>query len=267
MPNENSGRFLKSLRNAFISGFLLLAPVGVTLFVFDFLIRSLGEPTREIFFFYLSDEVLARPGVLVLLNICATLMVLLLITMLGWFSRLLVGRILVQTFERIVNTVPVAKQVYNTVKQIIDTFSKQSQSVFQQVVMVQFPRKGVYAIGFVTSRGRGEVQHRTEANLVNVFVPTTPNPTSGFLIMVPEDEIILLKMSVPDGMKLIISGGAVVPDWYPGMAPETTGPIPVEDTMEATAGNREAASEEIPAERDATPAERKGAAPQPAPKA
>src|SRR5690606_6576647 len=100
--------------------------------------------------------------------------------------------------------VPFVRSVYNSVKQIRDTFVQQKKSVFQQCVLVEYPRTGVYVLGFLTGEGKGEVQQRTSADLVNIFVPTTPNPTSGFLLMVPRDEVTFLDMAIGDGMKLII---------------------------------------------------------------
>ena len=104
------------------------------------------------------------------------------------------------------------------------SFSKQNKAVFQSVVMLEFPRAGLYAVGFVTSEAQGEIQERTGEVVVNVFVPTTPNPTSGFLIMVPKEDLTYLDMTVGDAMKLIISGGAVVPKW----AGADANPLPAE---------------------------------------
>jgi uncharacterized membrane protein len=103
--------------------------------------------------------------------------------------------------------------VYNTVKQIVATFGTQNRDLFNKVVLVEFPRKGVYTIGFLTSKTQSEAPARVGQELWTVFVPTTPNPTGGYLLFVPKDEIIELEMSVGDGMKLVISGGAVTPPW------------------------------------------------------
>ena len=108
---------------------------------------------------------------------------------------------------------PLINLIYNTVKQIVDTFTQQQKAVFQEVVLIEYPRKGVYAIGFLTNRAKGEIQALTGEELVNVFVPTTPNPTSGFLLMLPKESVVSMQMSISDGMKLIISGGAVVPPY------------------------------------------------------
>ena len=120
---------------------------------------------------------------------------------------------------------PFINTVYRTVRQIVDTFSAQKKAIFQEVVLLEYPRKRCYALGFLTSTARGEPQNMTGEHIVNVFIPTTPNPTSGFLLMLPEEDITHLKMSVADGMKLIISGGAVVPNPATGEAVVIENPL------------------------------------------
>ncbi len=202
---------LKAIRNAFVSGMLVLAPVAVTIYVIRILIEMIGAPTTQLFFFFIPDEIFDKAILSAFLNFLATLIVLVLITLLGWFSKYFLGKFFVRMTERMITSLPFAKTVYNTVKQIIDTFVQQKKSVFQKVVLIEFPRKGVFAMGFLTGHGKGEVQEMTTQDIINVFLPTTPNPTSGYLVMVPKDEVKELEMSVAEGMKLIVSGGAVVP--------------------------------------------------------
>jgi len=206
---------IKSIRNAFVSGLLVVAPVTVTLFVINFLIQKIGVPTRRMVFFFIPPAPVNRVWMEYGLYLLATLVVLVLITLLGWLSKKVLGRLILSTMERVIDAVPVIRTVYNTVKQIRDTFVHQEKAVFQESVLVEYPRPGVYVLGFLTGSGKGEIQEVTQAHLLNVFVPTTPNPTSGFLLMVPDDQVIRLKLSVTDGMKLIISGGAVVPGYTP----------------------------------------------------
>lgn len=217
--------FFKSIRAAFFSGVILLAPLGITLLVFSWLVEKIGGRFRTYFFFFLPDTLLDRANLVVLWNILATLVVLILITALGYLSRYFIGRYAIRIAERVVNRVPGVNAVYATVKQIIETFSSQNRAVFQKVVLVEFPRRGVYALGFLTSRTRGEIQDRTNAEIINIFVPTTPNPTSGFLVMFPTDEVTELAMSVSDGMKVIISGGALVPVWSPELGRTVSMPV------------------------------------------
>lgn len=212
---HRTSAFLTSLRKAFVAGLVLLTPIAVTIYVFNILISNVGGQFRDYFFFYIPEPLLQRRGLVALWNIAATIKVMILVTVLGFFSRYLIARYFVNLGEKIITSFPFVKTVYGSVKQIVDTFSLQEKAVFQKVVMLEYPRKGTYALGFLTSTAKGETQAKTSADLCNVFVPTTPNPTSGFLLMVPKDDVIELEMSVGEGMKVIISGGAVVPPYRP----------------------------------------------------
>ena len=208
---------LRTLRNSFISGLVLVAPLGVTLFVVSLLMDKVGKPAGRMIFGPILEVDLERGVWAYLLGIASIGIVLLLITLVGLFSKLVVASFFVGLGEHLLSKVPFVSTIYKSVKQIVSTFAQQQKAIFQQTVLIEYPRKGVYAIGFLTSTAKGEVQDKTEAALVNVFVPTTPNPTSGFLLMLPENEVTLLDMPVGDGMKLIISGGAVAP---PSVQPE-----------------------------------------------
>jgi uncharacterized membrane protein len=209
---------LAKLRTAFLSGLVLLAPLAVTWLVFAWLIDKVGGAFRPIFFAYLPDSVGNYPGVGFLLDVLTTVLVLALVTALGFVSRYVITHYFGQLAERFIQNIPGVNTVYRTVKQIVETFSAQKRNVFERVVLIQFPRAGSYAVGFLTNRAQGEVQARTADEIWTVFVPTTPNPTSGFLILVPREEIIMLDMTVGDAMKLIISGGTVAPSWTPSTA-------------------------------------------------
>ena len=204
---------LRSIRTAFITGLLILLPLGVTVFIISIVLDRVGNPASELFFNFIDQNSRELPTVEIPLQLVSLLIVFLIITALGYFSRIFIGQLFLRFFERILTRLPLISQVYNTVKQLVDTFSQQKKAVFQEVVMIEYPRKGIYAIGFLTNQAKGEVQSLTGENLVNVFVPTTPNPTSGFLLMLPHEDVIPMQMSVADGMKTIISGGAVTPNF------------------------------------------------------
>lgn len=208
---------LKKLGNYLLTGALIALPLTVTVFVAVLLIRNMGTPVSQIVFvplFSHFDAAFPHSGAgKMLLDFISTLIVLLVVTGLGVLSQFFLGKMLISYFESLMRRIPIAGVIYRTVRQIVDTFSKQKKAVFQKVVLVEFPRKGLYSIGFLTGEAKGEVQERTGETLINIFVPTTPNPTSGFLVMVDESGVIFLDMSVGDAMKLIISGGAVVPEW------------------------------------------------------
>lgn len=202
---------LRSIRTAFITGLLILLPLGVTVFIINIVLNRIGNPASELFFRFIDQNIRELPTVEIPLQVLSLIIVFIIITILGYFSRIFIGQLFLKFFERILTQLPLISQVYNTVKQLVDTFSQQKKAVFQEVVMIEYPRKGIYAIGFLTNQAKGEVQAITGEDLVNVFVPTTPNPTSGFLLMLPKEEVIPMQMSIADGMKTIISGGAVTP--------------------------------------------------------
>ena len=131
----------------------------------------------------------------------------------GVLARNLVGRRVVDFGESILVRIPVAKSIYLTIKQILNTFLMRDSVSFRKVVLVEYPRKGIYSLAFVTGRTMGElrkkVEDRTESGAINIFVPTTPNPTSGFYLVVPEDDLVSLDMSVEDAFRIIISAGVL----------------------------------------------------------
>jgi uncharacterized membrane protein len=204
-----------SLKKSFIAGILVILPLGVTLIVINFLITNVGQPASKFMFFWLDDTIRNQQVFEFILSAIAILLLALGVTFLGIFSRYLLGKFIIGTTEWVFEKMPFINTIYKSVKQIVATFSLEGKAVFQETVLIEYPRKGTYAIGFLTSRGKGEVQAKTGGDVVNVFVPTTPNPTSGFLLMVPVEDIISLEMPVGDAMKAIISGGAVVPPYPP----------------------------------------------------
>ena len=218
MPDRPVSRFA-TFRDAFISGALLLAPLVVTLWAFSRIINLVGGTFRPYFFFYLPGALRDRPSLEVVWDILATLIVIVLVTFLGYVSRDMFGRFFVRVAERFFLSIPGVGAVYTTVKQIVDTFGTQNRHMFNKVVLVEFPRKGAWTLAFLTSKAQGEPQIRTGRVTWTVYVPTTPNPTSGYILMLPPEEIVELDMTVGEGMKMIISGGAVVPPWVPPPVP------------------------------------------------
>ena len=204
---------MRSIRTAFFTGILIVLPIGVTGLVIGLILDTVGNPASALFFRFIDSNIRELPSVGIPLEILSLVIVFIIITLLGYGSRIFLGRMLFNFFEGILGKVPFINLVYNTVKQIVDTFSQQNNAIFQEVVLIEYPRKGIYAVGFLTNQARGEIQEKTGEHLVNVFVPTTPNPTSGFLLMLPNEAIIPMEMTIAEGMKLIISGGAVAPPY------------------------------------------------------
>ena len=200
-------------RNAFLSGVLLLAPLVVTVWAFRKVVDLVGGSFRP---FYEDLIPRALEGVPLLWDLLATAVVVVLVTLFGFFSNYVLGKFFWSLAERTIQRIPGVGAVYNAVRQIVATFGSQNRSMFSQVVLVQYPRPGCWTIGFLTNRAQAEPQLRAGAGeLWTVFVPTTPNPTSGFLLMLPRAEVVDLEMSVGDGMKMILSGGAVTPPATP----------------------------------------------------
>jgi uncharacterized membrane protein len=192
---------MKKVKQLFIRGLFTLLPVVATIYITYFLFNLMDN------FLGTRIELLAGrrlPGI----GIAASVI---LIFVVGFIVSNVLGGKLFHLGERLVRRVPIVSRIYNAVKQIVDAFSLQGKPVFSQVVLIEYPRKGAYAVGFVTGECKGEVQSKTAARLMNVFIPTTPNPTSGMLILVPDNEIIILDMTVEEGLKLIVSAGVVVP--------------------------------------------------------
>jgi uncharacterized membrane protein len=193
---------IKKTRQLFIRGLLALTPIVLTGYIlysiFIFMDNLLGPYVKSI----LGKSL---PGVGLIAGIF-------LIFIMGFLISNVIGEKLYNFIEKMVKRIPLVTKVYFGIKQIIDAFSIQGKQVFSKVVLIEYPRKGTYVVGFLTGECKGEVQTKTAARLMNVFVPTTPNPTSGMLILVPENDITYLDMTVEEGLKLIVSAGVVVPE-------------------------------------------------------
>ncbi len=203
----------RRIRNIFITGILITVPVAFTLFILNFLFKLLDDLVVPWFIKTLIEigtplpENFRLPGL-------GLILIVLLIFVIGVLTKSFLGGKLVQLGEMIVDRIPVVRTLYTGAKQVVTTIAEADTKAFRKVVLVEFPRKGIYSVGFITGTTKGEVQELTDANLVNVFVPTTPNPTSGFLVFVPNEDIIDLTMTVEDGIKFIISVGIVTPEYH-----------------------------------------------------
>ena len=189
---------LSRLRNYFITGIFVLIPIGITLYLTIFLIKISSKilPKELNPNYYLPIDV---PGLEIIIS-------LFLITFIGWLSLTFIGKRLVNIFENILNRIPILRTIYSSAEQLIENFS-QDKKTKKSVVLVQYPRKGIWAVGFATKENQGEMSVKTKQKLLNVFVPTTPNPTSGFLLMFPIDDVIYLNMTFEEASKFIISAG------------------------------------------------------------
>jgi uncharacterized membrane protein len=141
----------------------------------------------------------------------AVLLALIGLTLIGALTAGILGRALNHLLAGILNRLPVIRSLYGAIKQIMETVLANKSAAFRECVLIEYPRKGIWTVGFITGTTKGEVQELTADEMINVFVPTTPNPTSGFLLFVPAQDVIRLKMPIEDGLKLVVSGGIVTP--------------------------------------------------------
>ena len=202
---------IKSLRSAFLTGLLLVAPLVATIWAFRIVIGFVGGSITPFFSPYLPEALSHLPPIV--WDIATTVIVIALVTLLGYVSHLFLGQFVGAMAERFIQSIPGIGGFYNSVKQFIETFGAKDRTQFSKVVLVQFPRAGAYTIGFLTNTNRGEMHGRLTGDHWAVFVPTCPSPVNGFFMYLPRDEILELDMSVGDGMKTVISCGAVLPSW------------------------------------------------------
>lgn len=203
--------FSRKFRNAFLTGLLIFLPLGTTIFVLNFLLDLFKAPATRLAFELGLQEDRLFFGLETLLAVVGLFVGVLSLTVLGFLSNYVLGKFFISTTEKILGKVPFLSTVYRSVKQIVETFGKENRAVFKEVVLIEYPRPDCYVLGFLTNDASGETEDVIGKKLTNVFVPTTPNPTSGFLLLLPREDIFRLDMSVGDGMKMLISGGAVIP--------------------------------------------------------
>ena len=186
------------VRNNFIAGIVVLIPIGITLYLTIFLVSISSKilPKEINPNHYLPYNI---PGLEILIS-------LIVITFIGWLSLSFIGKRMLQLFENILKKIPILRTIYSAIGQMTDTFTSSDKDK-KNVVLVEYPRKGSWAVGFATKDNQGEISNKTNKKLVNVFIPTTPNPTSGFLLMFPKEEVIYLDLTFEEASKFIVSAG------------------------------------------------------------
>ena len=207
LTERRKGRFRTHMRGYFLAGVLVTAPIGITFYISWLLIRWVDSKITPLIPQSYNPETylpFAVPGL-------GLVVVFLVLTFIGWSTAGLLGRLWTRLTERLLARMPVIRSVYGAVKQIIETILKQQSNAFRQVVLFEYPRRGSWALGFITGETLGEVQSLTSDDVVNVFLPTTPNPTSGYLLFIPKKDLVVLKMTVEEGIKMVVSGGIVTP--------------------------------------------------------
>ncbi len=210
------------LRRYLIAGLLVWVPLGVTVLVVRMLIRWLDGSVMLLPEAFRPEALIgfAIPGLGVVIS-------LLVVFVTGVLVANFFGRRFIALWERMLSGIPLVRSIYSGAKQLAETMFSESGNSFRKVVLVQFPRPGLWTIAFLTGEDVGEAQTKTGRDVINIYVPTTPNPTGGYFVMVPREEVVELEMSVDEGLKMLMSMGAVVPDAVreePELAPEESNP-------------------------------------------
>src|SRR5258706_12258851 len=202
----------------FWAGLAIVLPAVISIAVVIWLFRTVGNITDTLLIFLPQSLTHKDHGVGPMYwywSLVALIVAVFLIGLVGLLARNYFGKRIIQWVDSGLLRVPLLNKIYGATKQVNDAFSPSNKTAFRTVVLVEFPRPGVYTIAFITSEQHAEVEAKTGQKVVCVFVPTTPNPTSGFLLIVPEHKVIKLKMSVPDGIKYVISLGSIIPEYGP----------------------------------------------------
>ena len=190
------------LRNYFITGIVVLVPIGITLYLTKFFISISSK--------LIPAEINPNNYLPVLIPGLEIILAIIFITLIGYLSLSFIGKKILQLFNDLLKKIPILRTIYSAIGQMAETLAPRRKSK-KSVVLVEYPRKGSWAVGFATKDNKGEISKRTNQKLVNVFVPTTPNPTSGFLLMFPKEDIIYLDMNFEEASKFIVSAGTSNP--------------------------------------------------------
>ncbi|NOC44529.1 MULTISPECIES: DUF502 domain-containing protein [Ruegeria] len=208
-PHRRPG-MLSRLRASFLTGIVVIAPVWLTVWLIWSVVGWIDSAVLPL----VPQQFQPEQYVGINLRGVGVVIFLIFTVLVGWIAKGILGRSLIHFAESVVDRMPVVRSVYSGIKQISETVFAQTERSFEKACLIQYPRRGIWAIGFVSTSAKGEVSQRAETGgeLLSVFVPTTPNPTSGFLLFFPAEDVILLDMSIEDAAKLVISAGLVYPN-------------------------------------------------------
>jgi uncharacterized membrane protein len=208
-------------RANFYTGLAIVLPAVISLAIVKWLFGTVSNITDPLLFFLPTAWTHQPDGPMSWWwSLCALVLAVLLISLIGRMARNYLGKKLITTVDLALLRVPILNKIYGSIKQVNQAFTSSTKTSFKQVVLVQFPGQNIYSMGFLTGPQPPEVRSKLQESLVSVFVPTTPNPTGGFVLLVPERQILRLEMSVPDGVKFILSLGSVSPEYL--LPPKTT---------------------------------------------
>jgi uncharacterized membrane protein len=223
------GSLFARWQTGFVTGLIVLLPAVGTLAIVKWLFGTVASLTDTLLFFLPRAWTHANDGygeMYWYYSLAAFALAILLVSLVGLLTRYYIGKRFIGWLDSTMMSVPLLNKIYGTIKQVNEAFSAGKNTAFKTVVLVQFPREGMYSVGFITSEQHAEVQAKTKERVVCVFVPTTPNPTSGYLVLVPETQVTRLEMSVADAIRYIISLGSVSPDFAASPAPAPLALVP-----------------------------------------
>lgn len=209
-PERRRRRWLGGLRTNFFTGLVVVAPIGMTLW----LIWTITGKIDSWVLPFIPTTFTLKPYIGIDLRGLGVIIFLIFTVIVGWMTKGIMGKSLLRWGEEIVDRMPVVRSIYNGLKQLAETVFAQTDTSFDKVCLIEYPRKGIWAIAFISTTTKGEVSQKIPVaeQMISVFLPTTPNPTSGFLLFLPQSELIELEMTVGDAMKLVISAGLVYPN-------------------------------------------------------
>lgn len=213
-----TNRLISGWRTNFVAGLAVVLPAVISIAVVLWLFGTVANITDLLLFFLPRSLTHAKDGsgpVHWYWSVVALLLAVFLISAVGLLARNYIGKRIIKWIDTGLLRVPLLNKIYSTTKQVNDAFNSGNKTYFSTVVLIEFPRDGVYSIGFITNEQHSEVRNRLGVKVVSVFVPTTPNPTTGFLVLVGEDKVVKLDMTVQEGIKYIVTLGSVVPDYVP----------------------------------------------------
>lgn len=221
-PQRHRPGLFARLRSSFFTGIVVIAPVGLTIWLLWTVMGWVDSVVLPL----VPHTITPEQYIGINLRGVGLIFFFLFTIVIGWIAKGIIGRSLIGFAENLVQRMPVVRTIYSGIKQISETVFAQSERSFEKACLIQYPRRGIWAIGFISTTAKGEVSERTETTgaLMSVFLPTTPNPTSGFLLFVPKEDVIELEMSVEDAAKLVISAGLVYPN-----AKDPSSPDPAAD--------------------------------------
>lgn len=208
----------KGIRGHFYAGLIVILPLFLTIFIINWIVNFVVAISKGSFLTSFINKAIKMLGIennlhlVKIIYVLYLLSILILITLIGYVAKNIVGKKVSHSINKLIGKLPVVKHIYTTISQIVDVISSQKGNTYKRAVLIEYPRKDIYSIGFLTSEENPVLSELVGRDLCNIFVPTSPNPTSGMFISIPKKDVTFLDMKIDDAVKLIISGGVIIPE-------------------------------------------------------